>query len=181
MTASLQQNVGEVEVFQQTRSIVSSVRRLYEVGSPVPATLILSMGPLSSSRKCRPAIAFGQGAAKACSGRMRGMASTPAEHLCDQRGRPYLRNGERHAAADPERERRRPACPVHGRSRRTTNRKHRRVPLKRHDEACARRQGDPLEDIGAAPWVEVVRGPAEERRCSCSGMIVGSFVGMTRS
>jgi hypothetical protein len=33
--------VGEVEVFQQTRSIVSSVRRLYEVGSPVPATLIL--------------------------------------------------------------------------------------------------------------------------------------------
>src|SRR5204863_6313914 len=31
----------DVEVFQQTRSIVSSVRRLYEVGSPVPATLIL--------------------------------------------------------------------------------------------------------------------------------------------
>ena len=41
LTASLQQNVGEVEVFQQTRSIVSSVRRLYEVGSPLPATLIL--------------------------------------------------------------------------------------------------------------------------------------------
>jgi hypothetical protein len=41
LTASLQRNVGEVEVFQQTRSIVSSVRRLYEVGSPVPATLIL--------------------------------------------------------------------------------------------------------------------------------------------
>ena len=41
LTASLLQNVGEVEVFQQTRSIVSSVRRLYEVGSPVPATLIL--------------------------------------------------------------------------------------------------------------------------------------------
>lgn len=41
LTASLQQNVGEVEVFHQTRSIVSSVRRLYEVGSPVPATLIL--------------------------------------------------------------------------------------------------------------------------------------------
>ena len=41
LTASLQKNVGEVEVFQQTRSIVSSVRRLYEVGSPVPATLIL--------------------------------------------------------------------------------------------------------------------------------------------
>ena len=28
-------------MFQQTRSIVGSVRRLYEVGSPVPATLIL--------------------------------------------------------------------------------------------------------------------------------------------
>jgi Paraquat-inducible protein A len=31
----------EIEVYQQTRSIVSSVQRLYEVGSPVPATLIL--------------------------------------------------------------------------------------------------------------------------------------------
>jgi uncharacterized paraquat-inducible protein A len=41
LSASLQQNVGEVEVFEQTRSIVSGVRRLYEVGSPVPATLIL--------------------------------------------------------------------------------------------------------------------------------------------
>jgi hypothetical protein len=41
ITASLQKNVGEVEVYQQTRSIVGSVRRLYEVGSPVPATLIL--------------------------------------------------------------------------------------------------------------------------------------------
>jgi hypothetical protein len=41
LSASLQQNVGEVEVFQQTRSIVSSVQRLYEVRSPVPATLIL--------------------------------------------------------------------------------------------------------------------------------------------
>jgi uncharacterized paraquat-inducible protein A len=41
LTASLQQNVGEIEVFQQTRSIAGSVRRLYEVGSPVPATLIL--------------------------------------------------------------------------------------------------------------------------------------------
>jgi hypothetical protein len=41
LTASLLQNVGDVEVFQQTRSIVGSVGRLYEVGSPVPATLIL--------------------------------------------------------------------------------------------------------------------------------------------
>ena len=41
LTASLTKNIEEVEVFQQTRSIVGSVRRLYEVGSPVPATLIL--------------------------------------------------------------------------------------------------------------------------------------------
>ena len=41
LTASLEKNVGEVEVFQQTRSIVSGIRRLYEVGSPLPATLIL--------------------------------------------------------------------------------------------------------------------------------------------
>ena len=36
LTASLQKNVGDVEVFQQTRSIAGSVRRLYEVGSPAP-------------------------------------------------------------------------------------------------------------------------------------------------
>jgi hypothetical protein len=41
ITASLQKNVGDVEVYEQTRSIVGSVRRLYDVGSPVPATLIL--------------------------------------------------------------------------------------------------------------------------------------------
>jgi hypothetical protein len=41
MTDALRKNVGEVEVYQQTRSIVGAVRRLYEVGSPVPATLIL--------------------------------------------------------------------------------------------------------------------------------------------
>ena len=41
ITAALQKNMVEVEVYQQTRSIVGSVRRLYEVGSPVPATLIL--------------------------------------------------------------------------------------------------------------------------------------------
>src|SRR5262245_22623083 len=41
ITASLQKNVGEVEVYQQTRSILGSVRRLYQVGSPIPATLIL--------------------------------------------------------------------------------------------------------------------------------------------
>jgi hypothetical protein len=41
VTASLQKTGGDVEVYEQTRSIVGSVRRLYEVGSPVPATLIL--------------------------------------------------------------------------------------------------------------------------------------------
>lgn len=41
ITAALQKNVGEIEVYEQTRSIVGSVRRLYEVGSPTPATLIL--------------------------------------------------------------------------------------------------------------------------------------------
>src|SRR5688500_6807701 len=41
LTASLRQHLDAVEVYLQTRSIVSSVQRLYEVGSPVPATLIL--------------------------------------------------------------------------------------------------------------------------------------------
>jgi hypothetical protein len=41
LTAALTKNVEDVEVFEQTRSIVGSVRRLYEVGSPAPATLIL--------------------------------------------------------------------------------------------------------------------------------------------
>lgn len=41
ITAALQNNVSEIEVYSQTRSIISAVRRLYEVGSPIPATLIL--------------------------------------------------------------------------------------------------------------------------------------------
>ena len=41
ITAALQTSVSEVEVYQQTRSILGSVKQLYEVGSPVPATLIL--------------------------------------------------------------------------------------------------------------------------------------------
>ena len=41
VTASLLKTGGDVQVYEQTRSIVGSVRRLYEVGSPVPATLIL--------------------------------------------------------------------------------------------------------------------------------------------
>jgi Paraquat-inducible protein A len=41
LTSSLQKGIGDVPVYEQTRSIVGSVRRLYEVGSPVPATLIL--------------------------------------------------------------------------------------------------------------------------------------------
>jgi paraquat-inducible protein A len=41
LTAALQQNVQAIEVYEQTRSIVGSVRHLYEVRSPTPATLIL--------------------------------------------------------------------------------------------------------------------------------------------
>jgi Paraquat-inducible protein A len=41
VTKSLQQGMQDVEVYAQTRSIVSAVRNLYDVGSPTPATLIL--------------------------------------------------------------------------------------------------------------------------------------------
>jgi hypothetical protein len=41
LSSALQQGVGDIEVYQQTRSIIGSVRQLYDVGSPVPATLIL--------------------------------------------------------------------------------------------------------------------------------------------
>lgn len=41
VTAALQKGMGEVEVYAQTRSIIGSVRKLYEVGSWLPATLIL--------------------------------------------------------------------------------------------------------------------------------------------
>lgn len=41
LTAALQKNAQDVEVYEQTRSIVGSVKHLYEVQSPTPATLIL--------------------------------------------------------------------------------------------------------------------------------------------
>jgi hypothetical protein len=41
LSTALQQGVGDVEVYQQTRSIIGAVRQLYDVGSPAPATLIL--------------------------------------------------------------------------------------------------------------------------------------------
>jgi Paraquat-inducible protein A len=41
LTTAIQRQVEDVEVYSQTRSIVGSVRQLYDVGSPVPATLIL--------------------------------------------------------------------------------------------------------------------------------------------
>jgi branched-subunit amino acid transport protein AzlD len=41
LTEALRQGVGEVEVYTETRSIVGAVRNLYDVGSPLPATLIL--------------------------------------------------------------------------------------------------------------------------------------------
>ena len=41
LAEALKRGVGEVEVYTQTRSILGAVRNLYDVGSPVPATLIL--------------------------------------------------------------------------------------------------------------------------------------------
>jgi hypothetical protein len=41
LSTALQQDVGDIEVYQQTRSIIGAVRQLYDVGSPLPATLIL--------------------------------------------------------------------------------------------------------------------------------------------
>jgi hypothetical protein len=41
LAASLQKSVQDIEVYAQTRSIVGSVKHLYEVRSPMPATLIL--------------------------------------------------------------------------------------------------------------------------------------------
>lgn len=38
---ALKKGVGEVEIYAQTRSIIGAVRNLYDVGSPVAATLIL--------------------------------------------------------------------------------------------------------------------------------------------
>lgn len=41
MTSALQKNARDLQVYEQTRSIVGSVRHLYEVRSPTAATLIL--------------------------------------------------------------------------------------------------------------------------------------------
>ena len=41
LTTALAGAAQDIEVYRQTRSIVSAVRNLYDVGSPVPATLIL--------------------------------------------------------------------------------------------------------------------------------------------
>ena len=41
IVASLQKNVEDIQVYEQTRSIVSTVQHLYDVKSPMPATLIL--------------------------------------------------------------------------------------------------------------------------------------------
>ena len=41
LATSLRTHAEEIEVYAQTRSIAGSVRRLYDVGSPLPATLIL--------------------------------------------------------------------------------------------------------------------------------------------
>ena len=41
LTEALKTGVGQIEVYTQTRSILGAVRNLYQVGSPIPATLIL--------------------------------------------------------------------------------------------------------------------------------------------
>jgi hypothetical protein len=41
MVEALKKNATDVEVYSQTRSILGSVQHLYEVKSPIPATLIL--------------------------------------------------------------------------------------------------------------------------------------------
>lgn len=41
LAEALKKGVGEIEVYTQTRSIMGAVRNLYDVGSPIPATLIL--------------------------------------------------------------------------------------------------------------------------------------------
>lgn len=41
LASALKAGVGDVEVYSQTRSIAGAVRNLYEVGSPLAATLIL--------------------------------------------------------------------------------------------------------------------------------------------
>ena len=41
LAEALKKGVGRVEVYTQTRSILGAVRNLYDVGSPMPATLIL--------------------------------------------------------------------------------------------------------------------------------------------
>jgi len=57
ISTALQKNVTEVQVYEQTRSIVGAVRRLYEVGSPIPATLILLFSVI---------VPFGKAALVAC-------------------------------------------------------------------------------------------------------------------
>jgi hypothetical protein len=68
LSAALQQGVGDVEVYQQTRSIVGSVRQLYDVGSPVPATLILLFSvivPLTKAALVASAVFMRNAAAQA--------------------------------------------------------------------------------------------------------------------
>jgi len=41
LTEAIEKGVGEVEVYTETRTIVGAIRNLFDVGSPLPATLIL--------------------------------------------------------------------------------------------------------------------------------------------
>ena len=67
LTSALQQGVGDVEVYQQTRSIIGAVRQLYDVGSPLPATLILLFSvivPVTKAALVAVAVYLRQGTAR---------------------------------------------------------------------------------------------------------------------
>ena len=85
ITASLEKNFGEVVVYEQTRSILGSVRRLYEVGSPVPATLILLFSVIVPFVK----------AALVAWAVPHGRRSPPATHACVRRDDRQVVDGRR--------------------------------------------------------------------------------------
>lgn len=67
LTASLQKSVEDVQVYEQTRSIISAVQNLYDVGAPIPATLILLFSvvvPLTKAALVAWATFLARGAAR---------------------------------------------------------------------------------------------------------------------
>jgi len=58
LTAALQQQPADVPVYEETRSIIGAVRRLYDVGSLVPATYCLfSLAPQQYTARLVAAVA----------------------------------------------------------------------------------------------------------------------------